>query len=203
MRLAGRSGLFQLASAVLVLAASQPAGAVPFSATLTLQLGTAPASVGSGSGDGLSAGAGGTATIPGGILPVQLTQVFAPPFFDIISGFAVGAPGKLNTKAPIPVGSNLALSWNGSTGTMGLFASAYLLVKSGKAAAAIPFQIIGVGGTFTGSNFGGLLTTEVVANPFQLGMATAIGTAGGAPATIHAGTGFDARTAAGLGRSSW
>ena len=100
--------------------------------------------------------------------------------------------------APFAPGSNLAFSFDGSTGTMGLAASAYLLNKGNKALGAIPIDVIGVGGTATFSALGGLINGTVLGDAYKLGMVSVSGTLLSDPVLL-VGTGFDARDASGIG----
>jgi hypothetical protein len=189
-----------LAVAAMVAGTAGAAFAAPgdFTASLTVQVGTLPPVTASGSGSGTSAGAGGTATIPANTFSVFASAPISPPLLSLLFGFVVGAPGQTGMVAPFAPGSSNALAFNGSTGTMGLNASAYLLNKAGKAVAGIPLGIIGVGGTTTFSVLG-LVTGTIFANPYQLGMVTISGQLPPDPAVVLMGTGVDARTANGGG----
>ncbi|HEY8494183.1 MAG TPA: hypothetical protein VIN04_09845, partial [Myxococcota bacterium] len=92
--------------------------------------------------------------------------------------------------------SNVALSWNGTSGTMGMNASAYLLM-GGLPLAAIPLGVVGVGGTSVG-HISTLVAIEVYGNPYQLGVVTLMGALNGENHTVMA-TGYDARTPNGAG----
>jgi hypothetical protein len=193
--------LFAPALCAAVLLATSAAHAVPlaFNATLKLDFGSRLGVVtASGSGVGDSGGAGGTASIGAGSIPLQVTQPLPFNILFVLFDLAVGAPGQNGANAPFAGGGNAALSWNGSTGTMGLAASAYLLNKNGKAVAALPLSQIGVGG--------GLVTFSVLNNPgtifanaYQLGMVTVAGGIPSSGAVTVVGTGFDARTVGGAG----
>ena len=194
-----RARLAGLALALpLGLGSAAHAVALPFHATLTLQVGlysTITASA-SGSGVGDSGGASGTATIPADTFSLQSTGPLAQPILSILFGYAIAAPGQ-GGLPPYAAGSNGALAFNGSTGTMGLNASAYLRNKAGKAVAALPLDRVGVGGTALFTVIA--IPFSIQANPYQLGMVTVSGAIqSGAPAILM-GTGFDARTTGGLG----
>ena len=88
---------------------------------------------------------------------------------------------------------------------MGLNVSAYLITGYSNGAgptpnnqAAIPLNIIGVGGTKKFVALGTLVMGTIKANPYQLGMVTVMGALNDSPSTVM-GTGFDNRTAGGLG----
>jgi hypothetical protein len=184
-------------------ASSAGAAASSFSATLTVQVGSLPPVAAYGSGSGAFSGVGGPASIPGGVFSIHTTAPLNPPLL-VIDGFAVGAPGvPTGATAPVPAGTNKALAFGGVTGTMGLNAAAYLLTgvassPPGFVAAAIPLGIIGVGGTLMFNALGMLIMGTIVANPYQLGMVTVMGALNGTPSTV-VGTGYDNRTAGGVG----
>jgi hypothetical protein len=207
--------LFSILAAGVLVAAAGSANAVPFTATAAVQVGALPPVTANGSGSGTSAGAGGAASIPGGVFSIATTAPINPPLL-VINGFGVGAPGQggyrtLNT-TPLSPGSNKGLTFGGVTGTMGLSASAYLITGLGNPptlstptptnlAAAIPLAIVGVGcNPFCPPPLfpGGLIMGTIMANPYQLGMVTVMGALNGVPSAVM-GTGFDNRTAGGLG----
>jgi hypothetical protein len=193
------------AAAALVVGTAGAAFAAPyaFTATAAVQVGSLPPVTAPGSGSGTSVGLGGAASIPGGVFSIQTSAPLNPPLL-VIDGFAVGGPGvPTGASAPVPAGTNKALAFGGVTGTMGLNAAAYLLTgvassPPGFVAAAIPLGIIGVGGTLMFNALGMLIMGTIVANPYQLGMVTVMGALNGTPSTV-VGTGFDNRTAGGLG----
>ena len=133
------------------------------------------------------------------------TAPIDPPLL-VIDGFGVGAPGQGGTgQLPLDPGTNKALAFGGVTGTMGLDLSAYLITGYSNGAgtnpnnqAAIPLAIVGVGGTKKFVALAGLIMGTIKANPYQLGMVTVMGGVNGAMSTLVA-TGFDNRTAGGLG----
>ena len=176
---------------------------LPFSATLTLQLGIGGGTVlsASGAGVGDSAGAGGTASIPAGALPLQLTQPLSPPVLSLLYGFAVAGPAQVNMKAPLKAGSNQALAFNGAIGAMGLNASAYVLNKAAKAVGAIPLALLGAAtGVSTLSGLiGGVISSTFSHNRYKLGVITVSGGLAPGPPTVFMATGFDARTLGGAG----
>jgi hypothetical protein len=192
--------------AVAVLAAAPGfAAPYPFTATLGVQVGALPPVSGTGAGNGTSVGVGGAASIPGGVFSLHSTAPIDPPLL-VIDGFAVGAPGiPAGATVPVPAGTNKALAFGGVTGIMGLNASAYLLTgvnssPPGFVAAAIPLFMIGNPGPipFAFNALGMLIMGTIFANPYKLGMVTAMGALQGVPSTVM-GTGFDNRTAGGLG----
>jgi hypothetical protein len=191
----------------LALCAPVAASAVPlpFTGALRLQIGTLPVINATGSGVGDFAGAGGAASIPAGVFSIQQTTPISPPLL-VIDAFAAGARGLAGQTAPFAPGTNKALSFGGVTGTMELDASAYLLSSSVNAVQPIKIGQIGFG-CFPGNKlpFGGcgsgkpgLLMTTLHVQPYKLGMVTVMGALNGAPSTVIA-TGFDNRTAGGLG----
>jgi hypothetical protein len=191
---------------IAVLAAG-PAFAAPyaFTATLAVQVGALPPVTGAGSGSGTSAGVGGAASIPAGVFSLHSTAPIDPPLL-VIDGFAVGAAGiPAGATVPVPAGTNKALAFGGVTGIMGLDASAYLLTgvaasPPGFVAAAIPLFMVGNPGPipFAFNALGMLIMGTIFANPYQLGMVTVMGALNGSPSTVM-GTGFDNRTAGGVG----
>jgi hypothetical protein len=188
-----------LAMALTSLLASAPAAraAMNVSGSLAVSLGSFPAVSLVGSGIGSSAGVGGAATIQPGLLAGFASVPIVPPLSTLLDDLAVAAPG-----VPVPGGvptlpaSNFALSFDGATGTMGLNASAYLLMAGG-AVAEIPLAVVGVGGTQM-FHFLTIVNGNVQANPYQLGMVTVMGGLNGGQSTVT-GTGSDSRTAAGKG----
>jgi hypothetical protein len=185
----------------LALSLASPAGAVPlpFDATLKLQISSFPTVTGNGSDTGDSAGVGGSASMPAGSIPMHMTAPLTPPLFSVIAGFGIGAPSQTGT-VPLAPGSNKALSFGGVTGTMGLAANLYLLTGTSAQylIAELPIGVIGQGGTAMWSYGGGLIMGIIVGNPYQLGTVTAMGALQGVPSTVM-GTGFDNRTAGGIG----
>jgi hypothetical protein len=189
------------ALAALVVADAAGSAPIPFVGRLSIAIGSLPLVSVSGSGIG-STGPGGAASIPAGIFPLGETAALPTPLLGLVYGVAMAAPGQNGKAAPFASGSNGALLFDGSTGTMGLNASAYLLNVGNRALTAIPLGIVGVGGTQTFTLLGGLLAGTIFANPYQLGRVTVSGGVGlGGDSTAHAwrATGFDNRTAAGIG----
>jgi hypothetical protein len=192
---------FRLVAMLFLLAASisAPSFAAPmgFTGTLTLQFGSLGTFSGNGSGTGDFGPGGGTASIPAGAFSMGQTVSLPFPLGAIIFKVAVAGPGQLGAVAPLASGSNLAFSFDGSNGTMGLSASAYLLNKAGKALGAIPIDVIGVGGTAPFSALG-IINGTVFGAGYQLNMVSASGTFLSNPMFV-AGTGFDNRDANGVG----
>jgi hypothetical protein len=183
---------FFAAIVLLVLGTAPGARAAIVTGDLSVSLGLFPVLSLVGSGTGTSAGVGGSASLSAGALSGFFSVPIVPPLSTIIDGFRIAAPGGLLSVAA----QNNALSFDGTTGTMGLNASAYLMMGA-TPAAEIPLAVVGVGG----SQMFHLLTiidAAVVANPYQLGMVTMMGNLNGANHT-HTGTGVDNRTAAGNG----
>jgi len=115
----------------------------------------------------------------------------APPLLGLIDGLRIAA----SSASTLPA-TNQALSWNGTGGTMGLNAAAYLLMGDAMLA-AIPLGVVGVGGTAVG-HVSSLIAIEVQGNPYQLGVVTVMGALTGVDHTVT-GSGFDARTPNGAG----
>jgi hypothetical protein len=192
-----------LAIGFLALGLAGSAHAVPatFTASLSITTGSLlPPVVFHGSGVGDSGGAGGTASIGAGVFSIGVTSPLPFPLGGIFFAAAIAGPGQLGNVAPFAAGQNLAFSWNGTGGTMGLSASAYLLNAKNKAIAAIPLNAIGVGGKVPFVAIPGLASGTIFANPYQLGMVTVMGAViGGGTPTTAVGTGFDNRDAQGNG----
>ena len=190
----------------LGLVSSATAAPLSFAATLTLQVGTLPDITGTGAGIGDFAGAGGTASIPAGVFSIASTSPINPALLAI-DGFGVGAPGQGGpNQLPLSPGTNQALAFGGVTGTMGLDMSGYLITgyvngtgPTPNNLAAIPLAVVGNPPCCKLPTFGvGLIMGTIKAFPYQLGMVTVMGALNGSPSTVM-GTGFDNRTAGGLG----
>ena len=169
------------------------AALVNATATLNVVIGSLPAAGFVGSAAGISsAGVGGAQTLPAGSISGAFSTTISPPLLTLLDGIGVGAPGGW----PGGPATNQQLQFDGTMGTMGLNASAYLLMAS-VSALEIPLGVIGVGGT---QMFHALtLVAGVInANPYQLGMLTLMGALNTTPHTLMA-TGVDNRTAGGLG----
>jgi hypothetical protein len=183
-----------LAAGALVLGTTAASAAtLPATATLTVAIGTLPAAGFSGGAPAASsAGAGGAATLPAGSISGTFSTAISPPLLGLLDGIGVGAPGGW----PGGPASNNQLNFDGTTGTMGLNASAYLLM-AGASVLEIPLGVIGVGGT---QMFHALtiVSGTIQANPYQLGMITLMGALNTAAHTLT-GTGVDNRTAGGAG----
>jgi hypothetical protein len=172
----------------------------PFTASLTLQIGDFQTAHFQGTGVGDTTASGGTASIPAGVFSVSQTAPLTPTWLGVGFAHAVAKVGQRGLKAPLAPGSNRALAFDGSEGTMLLSASAYLLGKSNKAIQAVPLFPIGVGGSVsTTAQF--LIT--VLGNPYRLGAVTVAGVTRDArsPLVLMA-TGFDNRDANGIGTLS-
>jgi hypothetical protein len=189
-------------SASLVLAffaASAHAAPMTFTATLSVSLGNFfPGITANGSGAGDTGGAGGTATIPAGAFSIGQTAALPFPIGSVIFGVGVAKAGQLGANTPLLAGSNLSLQFGGTTGTMGLDASAYLLNKGNKAIGAIPIGGIGGGTGAVPFSVLALISGTVFAQPYQLGMVTTTGNFLSGMTTAFA-TGFDNRDAFGNG----
>jgi hypothetical protein len=174
------------------------AAILPTPATLDVAIGSLPSIQFSGAASASSAGNGGAATLPAGALSGIFSATLSPPLLTLLDGIGVAAPGACCTfPAAASPASNGPLSFDGTTGTMALNASAYLLM-SGNISLEIPLGVVGVGGT---QMFHALTLVggTIFANPYQLGMLTLMGALNTAPHTLTS-TGFDARSAGGAGQ---
>jgi hypothetical protein len=180
----------------LFAAAPDARAALNVSGTLDIGLGTLPSVGLAGSGIGSSAGAGAAATIPANLLSGFATVPIAPPLSTLIDDIGIAGPGiALGGALTVPA-SNQTLVFDGTSGTMGLNASAYLLMAGG-VVTEIPLAVVGAGGTQM-FHVLTIVAGTVSANPYQLGMVTLMGSLNGNPHTAL-GTGIDNRTAAGKG----
>lgn len=178
----------------------------PVTAHVSVAIGSFPEATFDGGAEMASSAAqGGTATLPAGALSGLFTTAIPPIVGDELDGLGVGAPGAFPDPGIWPVGpaSNQVLAWDGTGGTMGLDASAYLLAidevtHAGTILSEIPLAVVGIGGTQMFTVFQGLVQGTIEANPYQLGMLTLMGNLGTEPHTIM-GTGVDDRTAGGGG----
>jgi len=192
---------FSLAFSVFLFATTTAsAGVLPTNVTLSVAIATVPAADLHGSaGAASSAGAGGSATLPSGSISGVFQTALTPTLLTVLDGFGIGAPGLpilASFATQVLPGSNNPLAFDGTTGTMALNASAYLLM-GGQVAAEIPLGVVGVGGTQM-FHVLSIVVGTIFANPYQLGMVTQMGTLNGAPHTL-VGTGSDDRTAGGQG----
>ena len=215
MRSAGRdraTRTFIAASiAAVVFASGARAVPLPFTATLRLEVGHLATVLATGSGIGTSARNGGAATIPAGTFSLGATRPLATPLFGLVVAFALAGPGQANMKAPYAAGANRTLTFDGSTGEMGVDASGYLLHNGNRAVGFFPFPLFlgmdathtmdGLGIPFSGTHFGqGLqLGMQTVAGEL-VRMFTVAGQPVPSPVVTLAGTGFDLRTGGGGGR---
>jgi len=186
------SVLVSLLTFGVVTAAS--AAILPMPATLELAIGTLPPLSLSGvAAAASSAGAGGAATLPAGAISGAPIVTVSPPLLGQIDRIAV-AWSCCDLLVPA---TNGPLSFDGTTGTMSLDASAHLLMWP-FVVGAIPLGVVGVGGTQM-FHVLSLVQGVIHGNPYQLGMLTLMGALNTAPHTLTA-TGFDARTAGGAGQ---
>jgi PEP-CTERM motif len=173
------------------------AGVFPGTVTLSLAIGSLPTAGFYGATAGASsAGAGGAATLPANSISGIFGTAVSPPLLTLLDGIGVAAPGLVGSFAGALPASNNALSFNGTTGTMSLNASAYLLMTN-NVTAEVPLGVVGVGGTQM-FHVLTLVAGVIDANPYQLGMLTLMGALNTTPHTIM-GTGVDGRTAGGQG----
>jgi hypothetical protein len=180
-------------AASVALSTSAHARPGTFSAHLALTVGSLPPVAVSGSGTGTTTTSGGTASIPAGVFSIAQTALLPTPLLNIIFGLAVARAGQVGAKAPLAPGSSLAFQFDGTTGTMGIDASAYLLNQGAKAIGVIPLHVVGVGGAQAFTLLSGLASGTIRGNPFQLGRVTAMGTFGSDPPLTLVATGFDNR----------
>jgi len=169
------------------------AAILPMPATLELAIGTLPPLSLSGvAAAASSAGAGGAATLPAGAISGAPIVTVSPPLLGQIDRIAVA----WSCCDLLVSATNGPLSFDGTTGTMSLDGSAYLLMGP-SIAGVIPLGVVGVGGT---QMFHVLTLVQGViqGNPYQLGMLTLMGALNTAPHTLMA-TGVDDRTAGGGG----
>jgi len=176
--------------------ASGAHAAISASGSLSISIASFPTLEITGSGSGSSAGVGGSASLAAGVLSGNDTVPFGP-LSTIIDGLRIAAPGGITVPANLSLpAENLPLSFNGTTGTMGLNASAYMLMGT-VPVAEIPLGVVGVGGSQM-FHLLSIIPGTAFANPYQLGMVTIMGNLNATPHTLS-GTGVDNRTAAGAG----
>jgi hypothetical protein len=189
-----------VAAGSLVLGTVTAASADIFPATvdLSVAIGTLPPAGFTGSAPAASSdGPGAAATLPAGAISGVFQTAISPPLIGLIDGIGVAAPGVTGDFATgASPASNEQLNFDGTTGTMALNASAYLLM-SGAVLAEIPLNVVGVGGTQMFDVLG-IVSGTIFANPYQLGMLTVMGSLNGANHTIS-GTGVDSRNPDGSG----
>ncbi len=197
----------------LGLSAPSAAAVLPFNYTLLITMGNLTSINITGSGVGVSNGAGAAATMPASVISTAVATGISPPLL-FVNGLAIGAQGLplpgsptpqlFNTATPThPPGVNSQFNWNGTGGTMPFAASAYLLFITAPPIGlalptAIPLSVVGVGGTAVVTPTGGLVAS-VIGNPFQLSTTTVTGSYNGTT-TAQTATGFDTRTAGGVGQ---
>ena len=180
-----------IAAGALVFGASSASAALFDNASVSLQVVVGSLAPIEFSASGITAnsdGQGGAATLPGGVLAGTFTAAISPPLLNLINQIGVGAPGGL----PLQGAVNNPLDFNGTTGTMSLDASAYLI---GLLTIEVPLGVVGVGGTQNITVVG--IAATIFANPYQLGMVTVQGSLNGNHTLI--GTGVDNRNADGSG----
>jgi len=189
-----------VAAGAFVLGTTTAASAAIFPATadLSVAIGSLPPAGFTGSAPAASSdGPGGAATLPAGSISGIFQTAISPPLVGLIDGIGVAAPGLTGDFAGgATPAENEQLNFGGTTGTMSLNASAYLLM-GGAVVAEIPLGVVGVGGTQTFHALS-LVTGTIFANPYQLGMLTVSGALNGETHTI-VGTGADDRNADGSG----
>jgi hypothetical protein len=194
-----RKLLVLVAAGTFAMASAASAGTGDVTANLSVTIGTLPpAGFSGGSSSASSAGAGGAATLPAGAINGVFQTAINPPLLGILDGIGVAVPGlAINSAFGTPAAAvNDPLAWGGTTGTMALNASAYLLM-AGTIVAEVPLGVVGVGGTQM-FHVLSLVSGTINANPYQLGAVTLMGSLNMANHTLM-GTGADNRTANGNG----
>jgi hypothetical protein len=175
------------------------AAVVDVQAKLTVQIGTLPPATFEGPVVQANIeGPGGAATLPASALSGVFSTIVDPPLLNLIDGIGVadhGLPQNGNFEALAEPAVSGPLDFNGTTGTMALNASAYLLAN-GLMFTGIPLDVVGVGGT---QMFQVLIVNGTInANPYQLGMVTLMGSLNNETHTL-VGTGVDNRKPDGSG----
>jgi hypothetical protein len=204
-----------LAAGVLLAATSAHAAPAPFTATLTLQVGSFDPITFTGSGVGETVG-GGTASIPAGSIVAGFVSRLENPIAGLIPGFAVCGPDQDSGTFPIPAvagsagavldcaplanGELGATEFDGvSEGIGPLVATAYLTGFTNTPLVVIPLSIVGTGGTVNFSVLGTASTLD--ANPWTTGAVTVTGKLLTDPEPItFEDEGVDARDAGGFGQ---
>jgi hypothetical protein len=180
----------RLAAIAIVLAVAAPAGAapIPFTGTLKVDFGAYGRITVTGGGVADNAGPGGSLSIPAGVFTLAATMAISPPLI-VIDGLGVGARGL--SAPPFAPGSSKALSFDGTTGKMGLDASAYVLTSGVSIVRKAPLVAVGVGPVF----FCNVTPVCLQGTDFRLGPAAL--TLRSNPTIV--GSGFDNRTLGGGG----
>ena len=204
-----------LAAGMLLAAGTAQAAPAPFTASLTVSVGSFDPITFTGDGIGDTVG-GGTASIPGGAVIAGFVSRLENPIAGLIPGFAICAQGFGTTEVfPIPALAGSAgavadcaplangfldpVAFDGGTqGLGGLNATAYLTSNSNTPLVTIPLGIVGTGGVV---NFVVLGTpSSLTANPWTTGFVTVTGQLLTDPAPItFSATGSDNRDASGFG----
>lgn len=137
-----------------------------------------------GAATGVLSEGGGIAQVPGGLFPATLAGLVSPPQSGV-DNFTV-------TGAGLPAGTLDAAATANVLPLQGNFHPR----AGGNLAGTIPMSPIGGGGSATGMLLG-IFSATLVAEPWQLGVHTLTGSGLGAGTVMV--TGFDLRTALGLG----
>lgn len=209
-------GFIAFAVSATVLSTPAFAATSPFTATLSITVGTFPPVTATAEGTGSTNPAGGDASIPAGVFNAGASAQISPALLNLIGGFAVCAQGLATgtvfnviapavgagTCSPSLGGANSALNYSGGMAVSALLASAYLtgLVNTmGQAMsiANIPLSVVGAGGQ-VGFSVLGLVEGTVTGNPWTVGAVTQTGVLNGETTTLT-GAGFDNRDASGNG----
>ncbi len=207
--------LMLLAAGLLLAAGTAQAAPAPFTASLTVAVGSFDPITFTGSGVGDTVG-GGTASIPGGAITAGFVSRLETPIAGLIPGFAIcaqgfsdsqvfpipavaGSAGAVADCAPLANGFLDAVTFDGGTsGSGGLNATAYLTSNSNTPLVTIPLGIVGTGGVVNFTVLGTAAT--LTANPWTTGFVTVTGQllTDTEPITFEA-TGSDNRDASGFG----
>ena len=209
-------GFIAFGALATVLATPALAVTAPFTATLSITVGTFPPVTATAAGTGTTNASGGDASIPGSVFSAGAAAPISPALLNLIGGFAVCGQNLVaptfyvsppavgaGTCSPNAAGTNSPVNYSGGMAVSSLLASAYLtgLVNTmgqAMAVATIPLSVVGQGGTTGFSAFGGLVAGTVTGNPWTVGALTQTGVLNGATTTLTA-SGFDNRDANGNG----
>jgi hypothetical protein len=184
------------------LVANAQAASLPFTAELSLSVGTLDPVTFTGEGIGESTPGGG-AIVPADAVELGIVTKLATPILGILTGFAVCGPdlagqifpvptetGVFNPCDPQPSGFTEEVVYDGEGGAVGgLDGGAYLLAANNSALVSIPLSVVGVGGTQTFLLLGSPASLD--GNPWTTGAVFAEGTT---PAPhVQQDEGFDQR----------
>ncbi len=204
-------GFIAFGALATMLATPAFATTAPFTATLSITVGTFDPVTASASGMGSTNPSGGNATIPGGVFSAGAVAPISPPLLNLIGAFAVCGQGlgtptftiATGSCSPNASGTNSAVNYSGGSAVSPLLASAYLTglinaMGQAMSVANIPLSVVGKGGSVGFSAFGGLVAGTVTGNAWTVGGVTQSGVLNGAT-TVLSASGFDNRDASGNG----